>query len=97
MLPDRPQAKKPHPFYVHPSNWQAFQVFEACQTQWRLVVGMGGVVYQGLDYPAVLSVLDAWGVKKRTKVFEQVRSLEAGALSVLNEREDIPDNATDPR
>jgi hypothetical protein len=85
----------PAVFYVHPSNWKAYEVFEACETQWRIVAGMSGVFYQGIDYPSVMSVIDAWRVKKRRKVFNQVRLIEMGARSVLNEQQDIPDNAAD--
>lgn len=86
MLPERPPEPDPEHFYVHPSNWTAFQIFEACRTQWRLVVGMSGVLYQGLEYPSVMAVITAWGVKNPRKVFRQVRLLEIGALSVINEQ-----------
>jgi hypothetical protein len=97
LLPEKPAKPLPEIFYVHPDNWVAFEVFDACHTQWRVVVGLGGAFYQGLDYAAVNAVIQALQVKKPRKVFNQVRALEAGALSVLNERQDVPDNATHPR
>ena len=45
---------------------------------------MNGVFYQGLDYPAVIAVIEARGIKKPHKVFNQVRLIEAGALSEIN-------------
>lgn len=84
-MPDREPESDPV-FYVHPDNWKAFKVFEACRTQWRVSVGMGSAVYQGLDYAAVVAVIDAMGVKKPSRVFNQVRAIEYGALSVINEQ-----------
>lgn len=95
MLPDLPPPRPPKILRVHPENWKAFEIFDACHTQWRLVVGMGGVVYQGLDYSSVTAVIQAFSVKDHRKIFNQIRALEAGALSVLNERKDVPDNPAD--
>ena len=89
-------AQEPEVFYVHPDNWTAYRVFEACITQWRVIAGMGGIIRQGLEYPSVMTVMDAWGIKKRRKIFNQVRLLEAGALSVINEQQNVPDNAANP-
>lgn len=55
---------------------------------------MSGTIYQGLEYPSVIAVIDALGTKKPRKVFNQIRLLEAGALSEINVRQDLPDNAT---
>jgi hypothetical protein len=87
LLPqvDNRPPPPPQTFTVHPDNWLAFMVFRACQTQWRMVVGMSGALYQGLDYPSVLAVLDAWKVKKRKKVFRQIVLIETGALSVIHD------------
>ena len=95
LLPDKPPEITPEPevFYVHPDNWKAFRVLEACVTQWRIIAGMNGVMRQGLDYPSVMTVIDAWGIKNRRKIFNQVRLLEAGALSEFHEQQDLPDNA----
>lgn len=73
-------------FQVHPDNWKAFKVFEACRTQWRISTGVGSVIYQGLDYAAVVAVINAMGIKKSSLVFNQVRTIEYGALSVINEQ-----------
>ena len=53
---------------------------------------MGGVLYQGLNYPSVMAVITAFGIKKQKRVFKQVQLIEAGALSVLNDRKNISDN-----
>lgn len=89
----------PGPVIVHPSNWKALEIFAACSTQWRVVSGMAGLFWMGLDYTAIDRVMPRFGVKRtcnQDKVFHQLRILEAGALRELNAREDIPDNATHP-
>lgn len=71
-----------------PDLWQehaeAFRLFTACQTQWRVIAGMGGAVHQGLDYPAVEAVMRMRGVENHAECLAQVQALEAGALEVLN-------------
>ncbi|MCB0249759.1 MAG: DUF1799 domain-containing protein [Anaerolineae bacterium] len=84
LLPARPKPPKQQPFYIHPSSWTGYQVFEACQTQWRLVSGLSSAVYQGIDYASVAAAIDLMGIKKRKRVFQHVRLLEAGAMSVIN-------------
>ena len=58
-------------------------LFMAVATQWR--VGMGGAT--GLDYSAVAAVMDIQGVKpkKRAKMFEYIRIMEAAVLEIWAE------------
>lgn len=49
-------------FEVWAENWPAWEVFEACATQWR-VAPMGGVL--GLDYPALEILIRAAGHQLR--------------------------------
>ena len=58
-----------------------------------MIIGISGALYHGLDYSAVMIVMDAFGVKKRKRVFRQVQLIEVGALSEINVREDVPDNS----
>lgn len=86
----------PGPVVVHPSNWKALEIFEACSTQWRVTVGLAGLFWIGLDYSAVERVMPRMGVRRNSnqdKVFHQLRLLEAGALRELNAREDVSNNA----
>jgi hypothetical protein len=64
--------------YLWPCHQQAWQVFLACQTQWR--VGLQGAT--GLDYGAVRVVMDMAGVgrQQRAQVFGAVRVCEAQVL-----------------
>lgn len=61
------------------------RLFLALATQWRLA-GMGGGVL-GLDYVAAEAVMRIMGMKKRAQVFDQLRTMEAAALRVLNTKE----------
>lgn len=71
---------------VWPENWQAWEVFAAMATQWRISVGVGGAVYHGLDYAALPAVEQRVGVKKRQRAdtFARLRVMEAAAREELN-------------
>jgi hypothetical protein len=58
-------------------NWRAWEVFQDCATQWR--TNMQGVV--GLDYNAVFSMMNAYGVKNRKRMIRKIRAIESGALA----------------
>lgn len=60
---------------------------------------MTGILYQGLDYTAALNLIKSTvkGRKKRTRLFEQVRLIEAGALSIINDPENVSDDAANSR
>lgn len=68
---------------VWPQNWPSVMLFMAVGTQWR--VGMGGAT--GLDYSAVAAVMDIQGVKpkKRAKMLEHIRIMEAAVLEIWAE------------
>ena len=71
---------------VWPCNWRAARLFIAAGTQWR--VGMAGAT--GLDYAALTAVMDFHGIpaKKRRRLFDDIRLMEAEALEVMKERAD---------
>jgi hypothetical protein len=68
---------------IWPENLPAFQIFADLSTQWR--VGMAGPT--GLDYPAVLAVMDLHGTapEHRRERFDELRVMERAALSVMAE------------
>lgn len=73
---------------VWPENWKALEIFMMCRTQWRVIAGMGGVSYQGLDYTSLNSVIDRKvKPKQRERVFDDVLLIESGALPELNRKE----------
>lgn len=59
-------------FEVWPENWPVLEVFSALSTQWRVIAGIGGVIYQGLDYAAAESVLRLLKTRDRREVFRSV-------------------------
>lgn len=97
--PRRKEKPDPPSFIVHPDNWQAFCLFLDLSTQWRVSATVSGVIYQGLDYSSVHALLSIQvdRRKKRRALFEQIRLIEIGALRVINDRENLPNDATDPR
>lgn len=66
-------------------NLLSVAAFLECRTQWRVVSGLAGVAWIGLDYPAVKLVLDDLGCPQN--VFADIRMMEAAALEVLNSPE----------
>ena len=67
-----------------PEHVQPFRLFTECETQWRLVVGMSGVRYQGLDYTALHALMQIYGVNNMSHCLRCIRTLERGALKVFN-------------
>jgi hypothetical protein len=70
-----------------PDNWPAFLLYESIQTQWR-AGSFGGRI--GLDYNVLFHRLDRMKLShdEYEQLFEDVRYIEAGALSVFNKPKD---------
>lgn len=65
---------------VWPENWDAVEVFEASQTQWRFA-GMAGVP-TGLDMAGVRATCAFLDKAPSRDLLERLRVMEAEALSV---------------
>lgn len=72
---------------VWPENWQAVQIFIAMATQWRIGMGMNGMLWLGLDYNALPVVEDRLGLPAgdRADTFVRLRLMETAARRALNE------------
>ncbi|HBD91814.1 MAG TPA: hypothetical protein DEF16_03755 [Gemmobacter sp.] len=70
-------------FGVWDSNWDVLTAFLAVETQWRAAGTLAGLIWLGLDYPAVDIVLRRFGF--RDEVFADLRAMEAAALQVFSE------------
>lgn len=74
---------------VWPENWDAVQVFCACDSQWTTLLGWGALYYQGLDYAKVASVARDWcGLPLSRELLARIRVMEAEAKQILNEQTD---------
>lgn len=71
---------------VWAEHWPALEVFIACRTQWRVAAGAGGLVYLGLDYPALESVMRMRGIEDPAETLGHIQQMEAGALEVINQQ-----------
>ncbi len=71
-------------FDVWPENAETLGLFLRAGTQWRVVAGMGGGQYLGLDYAGVEAMLRLARVPDRRAVFEDLQLMERAALQVLN-------------
>lgn len=74
---------------VWPEHWDAVQVFCACDTQWIVLLGLGGLYYQGLDYQRVAGVARDWfGLVLTRALLAQIRVMEHEAKQILNAHND---------
>ena len=61
-------------------------MFDALGTQWRIVAGLGGAYYEGIDYSVLPIVEERMGVKRkaRARIFNDLRVMESEAKAILN-------------
>ena len=73
-------------YELPPALWPAWECFVATWTQWRIVAGMGGVFYEGIDYASLAAVMDMLGIaqRQRRKTLAMVQVLEAEARVLRN-------------
>lgn len=83
-----PEDSEGGDFELSPPEWQAWQVFSACATQWRVLLGLGMVHYEGIDYGSLQAVIALQGIRRKhhPRVFWMVRVLEAEAAKWINKR-----------
>lgn len=70
---------------IWPENYQAFQIFTKCGTQWNS--GMGGPT--GLNYPSVMLLCNLFGVKakKQLEMLDAIQIMERSALKQMNQKD----------
>lgn len=64
----------------------ALEAFLVVCRQWRVVAGMSGAAYIGLDYTAAKAGLKLAGIEVSPETWADLRDIEAGALEALNGR-----------
>lgn len=71
-----------------PELWPAWELFLDTWTQWRVLTGLSGVFYEGIDYSSLLAVMEIHGIKQdeRQPVLAQVRILEDEARKLRNKQ-----------
>lgn len=60
-----------------------YRIFARLETQWRTDQGF----YTGLDYSAVSVLMDMMQVSDKVSMLDDIRVMEAAALTILNKRE----------
>lgn len=68
---------------VWKENWQSVMIFLACETQWRCVSGLAGLIWIGMDYSALDIVMRRRGAADH--IFDDVQLMEQEALKVFGE------------
>lgn len=87
LLPDAQVAdgaEETEPLEVWPEHWDAVRLFQVCDTQWSLHVGMGGLYYQGLDMAKVDTVREWLGINKSEQLLRQLLVMAGEAKKFLN-------------
>lgn len=86
---EAPVSASADAFEVWPENIRIVNVFLSVDTQWRVIAGLGGMVYQGLEMRSVQSALEMTLVKRGDwpTFFAGIRVMELAALPVLNSKE----------
>ena len=76
-------------YNLWPENYQSYQVFAACSTQWR--VGMNGPT--GIDYNVLTELWRRLKVpiSSRDDVFQDIRIMETAALNQIRENQATSD------
>ncbi|WP_272941960.1 DUF1799 domain-containing protein [Oceanicola sp. S124] len=72
-------------FEIWSAHLPALQTFLAICTQWRVAIGMSGMVTVGLDYASAEAGLRLSGDVPPPSVWSDLRLIESGALEALNE------------
>jgi hypothetical protein len=68
---------------VWAANWPALTAFLAVETQWRVAIGMGGMIRLGIDYTALDVMLRR--LKADDTIFEDIQVMEREALTTFAE------------
>lgn len=82
-----PKAAEAETLEIMAQNIATFLAWKACETQWRVISGMGGTAWLGLDYNAVDVVLRRTAVEHPDEVFADLMNMEAEALAAFAEVE----------
>lgn len=77
-----PEEPVPDEFIVLEENWSALALFFTCTTQWRY--SFSGIT--GLDYTALINVINLKHKKNREQLFDDVRLIESGALQAISRK-----------
>lgn len=82
-------SQTPEAFEIWPENQLIAEVFLALETEWRLLVGPGGVYYQGLRRSAMKDTIELMGIERGEwpDLFYGLRIMEATAQKILNEKD----------
>lgn len=87
LIPPEEQLAAPKDYELWPQHARAWQLFVASATQWRLVMGMNGAYWMGLEMPGVDVIRKAHGISDQdwSEVLNQLQVLEREAKRLRNE------------
>ncbi|NOR63758.1 MAG: hypothetical protein GQ535_14855 [Rhodobacteraceae bacterium] len=74
-------------YVVWEGHWKTVWAFLNVCTQWRVAVGMGGMLRLGFDYAGVRAGLKLARIKLKPREWDELRIMEAAAREALNEEQ----------
>ena len=88
LIDQAEQHTEPRDFELWPEHADAWNVYLGCATQWRCAMGVGGVLWLGLDYQGVDMVMRRYRIsrKRLDQVFAEVQVMEEEERSIRNSR-----------
>jgi hypothetical protein len=70
---------------VWPEHWDAVRLFQACDTQWVVLMGMTKLHFHGLDMTKVDIVRGWLGIERSEELLWQLRVMTVEAKKYLND------------
>lgn len=76
-------------YELPPELWDGWKCFVSTWRQWRIVAGIGGIWYEGIDHQALYACMQMLGIKRKhqAQVFGVVQIMEDEARKLRNQRE----------
>lgn len=81
--PDQPGTSEEDVLGIWQENWPSVQAFLRCQTQWHGVSNLAGIIWTGINYASLETVMQR--LKSPEHVFDDVQHMEAKALEAFGE------------
>ena len=87
VIEGRPADAEPEAYEVMAQNADALRIWLDCENQWRVLAGMGGAIWLGLDLNAADVVLRRSGLGNADQIFADLILMESAAMEVLGKAE----------
>ncbi|KAF0812788.1 hypothetical protein IGB42_02631 [Andreprevotia sp. IGB-42] len=86
MVQRETDPAEPEEYVIWPDNARALDLFLRLRTQWRVLVGFGGIQFQGIDLIAIQALFQLLHIPRHQhrQLTQDLQLMEAVALPLLN-------------